>query len=130
MMKRYDPQKAPDPEAWLSLDEATRINLIMDYHSDAGKDIPGDHLHAVVHTVIENQIAPGDDYPVKSTIERLMDEGLDRHDAIHAVGSVLIKHLWKVGKKEVTEGFSDDYFEEVRQLTAQQWLEEFGAKDF
>lgn len=55
-----------------------------------------------------------------------MDEGLDRHDAIHAVGSVLAKYIWKVGKKKAADNFSEEYFEEVRWFTAQQWLDEFG----
>jgi len=64
---------------------------------------------------------------VKSTIERLMDEGLDRHDAVHAVGSVLIKYLWEVGTgQNKSDNFSDEYFEEVSRLTAQKWFDEFG----
>lgn len=126
MIERYDPMKAPYPDAWLALNEASRIILVMDHHSTAGEEAPGDHLHAIIHVVVENQIALGDDYPVKSTIERLMDEGLDRHDAIHAVGSVLTTYIWKVGKNKAAENFSEDYFEEVRQLTAQKWLDEFG----
>lgn len=61
MIELYDPMKAPDPDAWLALDEASRIILVMDYHSVAGKETAGDHLHAIVHVVIENQIALGDD---------------------------------------------------------------------
>lgn len=123
-MKRYNPLKAPNPQDWLALDEGVRIILVMEYHSKIEEDHPGSHAHAIIHTIIENQIALGDEAPVKSTIERLIKEGLDRHDAIHAVGSVLAKYLWKIGKKEVTENVSDSYFEDVRQLTAQTWLDE------
>lgn len=56
-----------------------------------------------------------------------MQQGLDRHEAIHAIGSVLIKYLWEVGSGTNAAGdFTNDYFEEVSQLTAQKWFDEFG----
>jgi len=127
MIERYDLNQPPDPEEWLALDEGTRILLVMEYHSKTGEVMPNEHLHAVIHTVIENQVALGDEYPVKRTINRLISEGLDRHDAIHAVGSVLIKYIWDIKKgKNRSQTFSDDYFDEVSGLTAQKWIDEFG----
>ena len=43
--------------------------------------------------VIENQIAMGDELPVRRALDRLMGEGLDRHGAVHAVGLVLAAQL-------------------------------------
>jgi len=127
MIEQYDPLNPPDPQEWLALDEMTRIILVLEYHTKSGEESERDHVHAVVHTVVENQVALGDDYPVKSAIERRMGEGLDRHDAIHAVGSVLAKYLWEVGTgRNKSPNFSDDYFEEVSRLTAQKWRDEYG----
>jgi len=51
--------------------------------------LPDETLHASIHVIVENQAALGDDTPVAGAIERLMAEDIDRHEAIHAVGSVL-----------------------------------------
>jgi hypothetical protein len=47
-------------------------------------------LHRVAHVVVENQVALGDPPAVREALARLMGEGLDRHNALHAVGSVVM----------------------------------------
>lgn len=34
-MNRYDPERAPNPEQWLALDEQLRITLAEQYHRGA-----------------------------------------------------------------------------------------------
>jgi len=129
MITSYDPFEAPDPDEWLAIDEGERAALVSIYHEDEeGEEFEEDSLqmHSVVHVVVENQVALGDQYPVKQTLARLMDEGLNRHDAIHAIGSVLAKYMWRMGRGEITsEEFTSGYFEELKTFTAQQWLDEF-----
>lgn len=129
MIISYDPLKAPDPNEWLSLDEMERILLVSEYHQteDPEEFEEGSlQMHSAIHAVVENQIAMGDEYPVKQTMKRLMDEGLDRHDAIHAIGSVLAKYLWEAGRGEASSGdFSNNYFEELKTFNASDWLDEF-----
>ena len=48
--------------------------------------LPSPDAHAAVHAVVETQISMGDETPVRCTASRLMAEGLDRHEAIHAIG--------------------------------------------
>jgi hypothetical protein len=86
-------------------------------------------LHAVIHAIVENQIAAGDELPVRRKMLQLMDEGLDRHEAIHAIGSVLAVHINELMRKTVAneQSKSDDdvnapYFSELEQLTAESWL--------
>ena len=105
MMQHYDPLEPPDPEEWISLDEQERIQLVEDYHRRTRIRLPNVTAHAVIHAVVENQIAFGDETPVRRTIERLMAEGLDRHDAIHAVGSVLAGHIYDLLRQPVGAGF-------------------------
>lgn len=127
MKTSYNPYEGPDAKSWLQLDEMTRLLLVTDYHMQAGDDLPNVHLHATIHVIVENQSALGDDYPVRATLNRLVNEGLDRHEAIHAVGSILMKYLHEAATANTkSPGFSDRYFEEVKQLTARQWLDEFG----
>ena len=88
-----DPLEAPEPKEWLAIDEAERIQLAQDYYRRARVRLPNEKLHAVFHVVVENQIALGDEIPVQSTLQRLMVEGLDRHEAIHAIASVLAEFI-------------------------------------
>ena len=56
-----------------------------------------------------------------------MAEGLDRHDAIHAIGSVRIGHINDLVRKAglgdgKADGDSNDaYFSELERLTAKSW---------
>jgi len=120
----YDPLKAPDPDAWLALDEQERIDLAEDYHRRAKVHLPRLTLHAVVHTIVETQCAMADKTPVRRTIERLRAEGLDRHEAIHAVGMVLAEPVNDLMQEPAANHASDPneaYLAALEVLTAQAW---------
>ncbi len=91
-MDFYDPDDGPDPQAWLEFDEGERIILVEDYHRQARIRLPNITVHATVHVIVENQVAMRLPAVVK-TLARLRAEGLDRHEAIHAIGFVLVQHL-------------------------------------
>ncbi|MDB5575355.1 MAG: hypothetical protein JWR80_531 [Bradyrhizobium sp.] len=126
-MQDYDPLVEPDPDEWLAASEQERIDAVKYYHRDARSEAERSTLHAVIHAVVENQIAEGDELPVRRTMTRLMDQGLDRHEAIHAVGSVLAGHLNELMREAKTapdpEGdVNVPYFAELERLTAKDWL--------
>jgi len=124
---RYDPLKAPDPAEWLALDEQERISLAQDYHRRAKIRLPNETVHSVLHAIVENQIALGDEIPVRRTVQRLMTEGLDRHDAIHAVGMILMQFMSDVMSRADTqqpESRADPnlpYYAALEELTAESW---------
>jgi len=123
-MKRYDPRRAPDPREWLALDDKECLSRVERYHRKAAPELPNQRLHATIHVIVENQIALGDETPVASTVDRLMREGLDRHDAIHAVGAMLsqeIFHMLKSGHKGEVREPNEDYFRKLERLTAEGW---------
>ena len=123
-MKMYDPLKPPNPEEWQSMDEQERLDLVEGFHRRARIRVPNAKVHAVIHVIVENQFALGDELPVKRTVQRLMSEGLDRHDAIHAVGSVLIGHisdLLGAPEAEVGPDPNPPYYAALDQLTAKDW---------
>jgi len=123
-MKMYDPLKPPKPEEWQSMDEQERLDLVEGFHQRARIRVPNAKLHAVFHVIVENQFALGDELPVKRTMQRLMSEGLDRHDAIHAVGSVLIGHigdLLAAPEAEVRADPTPPYCAALDRLTAKDW---------
>src|SRR5271155_671685 len=96
MLERYDPLRAPPSQEWLGMGELSRIALVETYHRGAGIRLPNVKLHATLHVIVENQAALGDETPAAKTLERLMKEGVDRHEAIHAVASVLTDHITDV----------------------------------
>jgi hypothetical protein len=102
-----------------------QIDLVADYHRHARLRAPNANMHAVIHAVVERQIALGDETPVRQTVQRLMSEGLDRHEAIHAVGSVLTGHIHDLVRRgEVKAGDDPNtaYYAALATLTAEAWL--------
>ncbi|SDR63144.1 hypothetical protein SAMN05444161_0810 [Rhizobiales bacterium GAS191] len=121
-MQRYDPLEAPDPQEWLALEEQERIAVTKDYHQRARIRLPNATAHAIGHVIVENQIALGDKMPARRTAQRLMEEGLDRHEAIHAIGVVLMGHLHELMKAAKSDGDPNArYFAELERLTAKDW---------
>jgi hypothetical protein len=82
-------------------------------------------LPSVAHVSVENQVALGDPPAVKETLTRLMGEGLDRHDAVHAVGSVVVGIVFDVvhgkGKNKDAGDINAKYSRELAKLTAASW---------
>jgi hypothetical protein len=125
----YDPEVAPNPEEWLARSEDDRRLVIEAYHRRAGIRLPRPALHAAMHVIIENQIALGDEVPVRRAIDRLMADGLERHEALHAAGTALLEHLSDVmhdaragAGAETAESVSHEaYYTALERLTADSW---------
>ena len=120
---RYDPLKAPDAAAWLATDEQERIDLALDYHRRKGIEVPNAPVHAMLHAAVENQIALGDEITVQRKARQPMAQGLDRHEAIHAIGSVLINFFATALKHpEPGRDPNERYFAALARLNARRWL--------
>jgi Domain of unknown function (DUF1841) len=122
-MGRYNPEIAPEPDYWLELDEAERLLRVEEYHRDARIALPkkARRLHASMHTIVENQLALQDE-PVVRALERLMKEGLSRHDAVHAIGSRVAEQIYDILKnKESPEVSTTRYYAAIERLTAAGW---------
>ena len=100
-MKTYDPAITPVSDAWLALDEVEQIELVADYHEQRRVELSNLPVHALMHVVVENQLAEGIEV-VGEALARLMGEGLDRHEGIHAIGSVLMEHLRNLMQQDET----------------------------
>ncbi len=122
-MTRYDPQRAPSPKRWLALDEDERVDLVEQYHRKQRIRLPNRRLHAMMHVVVENQLALGETVVVE-TLARLQREGLDRHDALHAIASVLVEGMYALLHEERPRDEPlERYREGLRKLTASDWRE-------
>jgi hypothetical protein len=128
----YDALVEPDPDDWLATDEQRRLDVIERYHRREGIAVERATLHATMHAVVENQIAEGDRLPVRRVLQRLMAEGLDRHEAIHAIAAVLAGHINELlrepasptrpAKQQSDHELNAAYFSELEKLTAEGWL--------
>jgi hypothetical protein len=119
---RYDANDQPHSASWLELDENDRVDAVMDYHRRAKVKVENLELHAMTHVVVENQVALGEATPVPATLNRLMQEGLDRHEAIHAIGSILMSIVFDVSQEpDVGGDINARYSRELATLTAAGW---------
>ncbi|MGQ7932473.1 hypothetical protein [Paraburkholderia sp. D1E] len=122
-MKEYNPECAPEPESWLELDEQERIVLVETYHRVARSKLSNVAAHAALHAIVENQIALNLE-PVVRAMHRLGKEGLTRHDAVHAIGSVVAEHLFDILKMDQNDDAATSqarYYAAVERSTAASW---------
>jgi hypothetical protein len=117
----YDPDRAPASADWLATDEGERIELVSAYHRKRQIKVPNAQLHAVIHVIVENQLALGEE-AVVDALARLQTEALSRHDAVHAIGSVLAGDLYELMRDGADTGdVYSRYLGRLEKLTAAQW---------
>jgi hypothetical protein len=78
----------------LLLKDEKRVLLVERYHRRARIKLPNIRLHAVFHVIIENQFASNNE-PAVRAVDWLTKQGHSRHDAIHAIGSVLSGQIYE-----------------------------------
>ena len=118
---RYDPYQHIASEAWQALDESERIESVRRYHRRNRIRLDNERLHAAIHVIVENQVALGDTFLARAVLLRLMEEGLDRHEAVHAIGSVLSAQLFAALREEAGADLNAQYVEKLNRLTAESW---------
>jgi hypothetical protein len=119
----YNPDVEPDARTWLALPELERIRLAQSYHISARVKVRGMRAHAAIHAAVENQIATGYG-PSKRAVTRLQSEGLSRHQAVHAVASVVAQFFYELNKGQTAEeqaSFQARMGEAIEGLHAKQW---------
>jgi hypothetical protein len=127
-MKFYDPDVSPNVEKWIEASEQERLDLIEKYHVQEKIKMPSVKGHAVVHAVVETQIATGFEPSVRALL-RLQTEGLDRHEAIHAIGSIVADFLFELttsDESQNSEEINRRMSAAIERLTAKQWFQAFG----
>jgi hypothetical protein len=117
----YDPDHAPDAAAWLDLDPAERRRLAAVAHegvSDALHARGASGMHVSMHAACETMIAEGH-VEVAAAIDRLLEQGVRRHAALHMVIDVLARRL----VASAAGGFDEDAFTaQLRALDAASWI--------
>ena len=122
-MLQYNPEVTQNPSDWLAMDEEDRIQLIEEYHHSKRIKMGSVKAHAMFHSMVENQIVEGVESVVHA-MDRLIKQGLSRHDAIHAIGSIIAEQFYEATNNEGTSGGSpqDRFNEKVNRLNAKDWL--------
>ncbi len=119
-MEEYKVSIAPDPKEWLSIDEYTRLELVVEFVNKFETHIenPAKRIHASLHVIVENQLAMESE-PAPETYSRLRKQGLNRHEAIHAIGAVISEDMFEImqGNKHQELKYQD----RLRKLTAKRW---------
>jgi hypothetical protein len=122
---KYDANNIIDAKSWLAQDENDRFESISQYHKKLKIKLPNIRLHTLFHVIIENQLAEGIK-EVLNKLDELMADGLNRHDAIHAIGCVLSEHMFILMKEKPDKSdLNQEYYNKLSKLTAQSWLDQF-----
>jgi hypothetical protein len=89
----YDIANPPSAAEWLAMDEGERIHAVEEAHQRTRSPVgQNPTAHATLHVMVENQLAEG--YaPAVAAYDRFRAAGIDRHTTIHALASVVTKHM-------------------------------------
>ena len=126
-MQNYNPEVPPNPAEWLAIDEQSRIRIVEKYHRNARVKVPNLKGHAIYHAIVENQIAEGLDSVLRA-MTRLINQGLSRHEALHAVGSCVADYVFEVLSSEDKDSAGtaqNRYDAAVERLTAMEWRRKY-----
>ncbi|MFG5411415.1 DUF1841 family protein, partial [Piscinibacter sakaiensis] len=125
----YDPETAPNPATWLSTPESSRVREVATFHMVHRESAGNQKAHAAMHVAVENQIAMGFG-PTVRAMQRLQSEGLSRHEAVHAVASVLAEHLFSVSQAKVksdSASLQNALNQDIEYLSAKAWRTKYGS---
>jgi len=127
----YDPDVVVDPQKWLALPEAERLRLVQSYHVASRIKVPRMKAHAAMHATVENQVASGFG-PSTRALVRLQEEGLSRHEAVHAIAYVIAQFIFELNQGQSSEEqttFQARMNAAIDKLHAAQWLSLQGGED-
>jgi hypothetical protein len=85
-----------DPQG-RAVEQTDRIEAPADQVVRVGGD---PFLHATLHTIVERQLAGGDPPETRAALDRLVAAGVSRHEAVHRIGNVMVRHLYEMGRED------------------------------
>jgi hypothetical protein len=123
-MNTYNPLIEPNKDEWLESSEYDRIDAVREFHENSDDDeFEEDNalsIHSTLHVIVENQLAMGVDL-IPETIAKLTRQGLDRHEAIHAIGAIISEDIFHIMSGERTEFSPKRYRKKLDKITAKRW---------
>lgn len=106
------------------LDEGERMSCIQEYHQalPSRAQPPNLLLHSSLHLIVENQLAADDPSEVRPALARLMADGMSRHDAVHALGWLVMTYVKRVADNPA-DSDTAAYQRELTRIDRKRWLE-------
>ncbi len=126
----YDPNVELDVATWKGLGERDRLSRVAKYHNAILKKAqmpPSMQRHAAMHVIVESQLADAAPPEAPAALDRLVNTGMSRHNAIHAIGWLATEHMRRAMAKQRPV---DDkaYARDLTELTPRSWLKMAGLK--
>jgi uncharacterized protein DUF1841 len=90
-----DPSDPDDRGMFIEGEHPEYHATLADPESDTVEGV-NPRLHITVHEIVANQLWDDDPPEVWQAARRLSATGMDRHDVLHAIGEVLVEHLYGV----------------------------------
>ena len=111
-------------------DEAIRTRVIEEHARDPHPHLDREAMraHLLIHEMVEKQLAERDPPEVASTLHRLLAGGLDRHEAVHAIGAAVAGEAFRM-LKERRALDREAYVQALGSLTAESWRQSMGRND-
>jgi hypothetical protein len=125
----YNPESPPAPGEWLQLPEHERVRIVATYHMVHRLKSGSAKAHAALHAIVENQAATGFG-PTVRALARLQRQGLSRHEAVHAVGSIVSGFMFAAmnsPSQPDSHALQSAINSRIEALDAQSWRKEYGA---
>jgi hypothetical protein len=115
----YDAQNTPDPGRWLAADEDERMQAVLAYHEglDNHPEAESMQAHAGVHAAVETQLVKEDPPVVREKMDELLEAGIDRHAAIHALAVPLSHVMYGVVDEDDVGDAEDVLAHKIEQVT-------------
>jgi len=84
--------------------------------------------HLIIHEMVEGQLARKDPPEVAETLHRLLAGGLSRHEAIHAIGTVVAQEAYQM-MKTGAEMNRERYLQGLQALTVESYQKSLGRAE-
>ena len=113
----YHAERALDAHAWQALSPDERLEQVEAYHQrlPGGRPPPDPRRHAALHVLVEDQLAAEDPPEVLSALGRLVQDGMTRHEALHAVGFIATQVMQRAVETRSAPDF-EGYAQQLRGL--------------
>ncbi len=101
-MTEYDVGRPLPTAEWLALGEAERVAMVKAAHERTGSPVgQSPDAHAAIHVAVEDRLASGEPAAVRA-YERFVAAGVGRHVTVHALSSVVARHMMAMLEKGPT----------------------------
>ncbi len=83
--------------------EELKLRLLKEHHDAPHPGLEGGRLriHVALHAVVEFQLLDGVPPQTRETLERLVNQGMSHHEAVHAIADVVSDAMTELMEQEI-----------------------------